>query len=161
MSVPSEQLMQLVNGGQKGPPNPAAAAPGAPQPGSGGPSAPMSAPMSTPQPKQGEKQNAMINVSLAQDLLEQTLPALGSETEEGAVILQVLSTLSKKFGEASRKSKELVPAELMQMMHNLPQMGGMSPEMKALQAGAGGGGAPGGPPGMQGKPPMQPPAQMQ
>ena len=157
MSVPSDQLMQLVNGGMKGPPAPPAAAA---QPGAQPPAPPVSAPMSSPEPKQGEKQNAMINVSLAQDLLEQTLPALGSETDEGAEILKVLGILSKKFGESARKSKELVPAELMQMMHNLPQMGGMSPEMKALQ-GAGGppGGAPAGPPGMQAKPPMQPPMQ--
>jgi hypothetical protein len=150
MSVPSDQLMQLVNGGMKGSPPAPVSAPGleAAQPQG---SAPVSAPMSTPEPKQGEKQNAMINISLAQDLLEQTLPAIGSETEEGAVILDVLSKLSKKFGAAARKSKELVPAELMQMMQNLPQMGGMSPEMKALQAG--------GPPGMQAKPPMQPPMQ--
>ena len=144
--------MQLVNGGQKGPPTPPAAAA---QPGAQPPSPPMSAPMSSPEPKQGEKQNAMINISLAQDLLEQTLPSLGSETEEGAEVLKVLSMLSKKFGAAARKSKELVPAELMQMMHNLPQMGGMSPEMKALQQGAG----PGGPPGMQKPPQMQPPMQ--
>lgn len=156
MSVPSDQLMQLVNGGMKGPPQ-SAPAPAAPATdGAPGGNAPVSAPMSTPEPKQGEKQNAMINVSLAQDLLEQTLPAIGSETEEGAVILDVLSKLSKKFGAAARKSKELVPAELMQMMQNLPQMGGMSPEMKALQ-----GGAAGGPPGMQAKPPMSPPAPMQ
>lgn len=159
MSVPSDQLMQLVNGGMKGPPQAPAAQPG-PNPAAGGPAAaaPVSAPMSTPQPKQGEIQNAMINVSLAQDLLEQTLPAIGSETEEGGVILDVLSKLSKKFGESARKSKELVPAELMQMMHNLPQLGGMSPEMKALQAQAAG---PGGPPGMQKQPPMQPPAMSQ
>lgn len=154
MSVPSEQLMQLVNGGTKGAP-PAAPAPNAPQAAPSG-NAPVSAPMASPQPKQGDKQNAMINVSLAADLLEQTLPALGSETEEGGVILDVLSKLNKKFGDATRKSKELVPAELMQLMHNLPQMGGMSPEMKALQAQG-----PSGPPGMQAKPPMQPPAAMQ
>ena len=145
--------MQLVNGGMKGPPPaPAAAAPGAMPPGGAG--APVSAPMSSPQPKQGEKQNALINVSLAQDLLEQTLPAIGSETEEGAVILDVLSKLSRKFGDAARKSKELVPAELKQLMQNLPQMGGMSPEMKALQGQAGG--MPG-----QSKPPMAPPMPMQ
>ena len=144
-------LMNLVNGGTKGAPLQAAGAPGGqPQAGSPTSNSPVSAPMSTPEPKKGEKQNAMISLSLAQDLLEQTLPALGSETEEGSVILDVLQKLNKKFGESARKAKELVPAELMQMMHNLPQMGGMSPEMKALM----GGGQPGMPPGGAQKPPM-------
>jgi len=143
-----QDLMNVVSGGTNGPkPMPAGATGAPPAPPSPTSNSPVSAPMSTPEPKKGDKQNAMINVSLAQDLLEQTLPALGSETEEGRIILKVLSTLSEKFGESTRKSKDLVPSELMQLMHNLPQMGGMSPEMKALQGGAGGS-----PP----KPPMQP-----
>lgn len=146
MSMPSDQLMQLVNGGMKGPPPVAAGAPGATPQGAPSGNAPVSAPMSTPEPKQGEKQNAMINVSLAMDLLEQTLPALGSETDEGKTILIALTGLSKKFGKSEGRSKELAPAELMQMMHNLPQMGGMSPEMKAMQGGAPGGAPPGMPP---------------
>ena len=43
--------------------------------------------MSTPQPAAGDRQNAMVNVTLAMDLLEQTLPQLGSESEEGAAVL--------------------------------------------------------------------------
>jgi hypothetical protein len=144
-----KDLMNVVNGGTNGPKPMAAGATGSPQASTGPTSnSPVSAPMSTPEPKKGDKQNAMINVSLAQDLLEQTLPAIGSETEEGRVILKVLSTLSEKFGESTRKSKDLVPSELMQLMHNLPQMGGMSPEMKALQGGGGGASPP--------KPPMTP-----
>lgn len=158
MSVPSDQLMQLVAGG--------AGTKGAPvtPPAPGTPSAgPVSAPMSTPEPKAGEKQNALINVSLAMDLLEQTLPPLGSETEEGQTVLGVLKTLSSKFGATRSKSKELVPAELMQLMQNLPQAGGASPEQKAMQGGGAAmphpqmpGAAPAGAPGMPGgMPPMQ------
>ena len=88
--------------------------------------------MSTPQPGAGEKQSAMVNVSIAMDLLEQTLPALGSESEEGQAVLNVLGALSKKFGHTKAKSQELVPAELMQLMSSLPQAGGMSPEAKAM-----------------------------
>jgi hypothetical protein len=88
--------------------------------------------MSTPQPAQGEKQSAMVNVSLAMDLLEQTLHALGSESEEGQTILTCLSGLSKKFGHTRAKSQELVPAELMQLFQSLPQAGGMSPSAKAM-----------------------------
>lgn len=133
MSVPSDQLMQLVAGGQG-----KTDAPPMPAPGGGAQigqpsSAPVSAPMSTPEPKEGDKKNAMINVSLAMDLLEQTLPALGSESEEGQSVVNVLRTLGTKFGHTRSKSQELVPAELMQLMQNLPQAGGMSPEMKAMQ----------------------------
>jgi len=136
--------MQLVAGGAgtKGAP-PAPQAPDAQNAG------PVSAPMSAPQPKQGEKQNALINVSLAMDLLEQTLPPLGSETEEGQTILSCLKTLSSKFGHTRSKSQELVPAELMQLMQNLPQAGGASPEQKAMQMPhPPAGGAPGMPAGM-------------
>lgn len=134
------ELMNLVAGGagKTALPSPAmpGAAPGA-APAAPPGSTPVSAPMSTPQPKAGDKQNALINVSLAMDLLEQSLPALGSESQEGQVILDVLRKMSGKFGEARNKSKELVPAELMQLMQNLPQASGASPEQKALQPNAG------------------------
>ena len=126
--------MKLIagGGGKAGPGmnTPAAmpGAPGAPPPGA----LPGGSPMSTPQPAQGDKQSAMVNVSIAMDLLEQTLPALGSESEEGAEILKVLSTLSKRFGHTRSKAQDLVPAELMQLMQSLPQAGGMSPEAKAM-----------------------------
>jgi hypothetical protein len=85
------------------------------------------------------------------DLLEQVLPSLGSESEEGQTVLDVLGKLSKKFGHTRAKSQELVPAELMQLMQSMPQMGGMSPEAKAMgqqpMQMPGGGGAPGMPPG--------------
>ena len=96
------------------------------------PSAAGGAPMSTPQPPQGEKQSAMVNVSLAMDLLEQTLPALGSESEEGRTVLTCLAGLSKKFGHTRAKSQGLQPAELQQLMASLPGAGGMSPEAKAM-----------------------------
>lgn len=133
MSVPPE-VMKLMQGGGgasplggagKGGPVPQAPAGSAPQ-------APGAAPMTTPQPAHGERENAMVNVNLAMDLLEQTLPALGSESEEGAAVLQCLSGLSKKFGHSRAKTQELMPAELMQLMSALPQMGGASPEAKAM-----------------------------
>jgi hypothetical protein len=139
------ELMNLVAGGagkSAAPPAPGAPAgipgmPGAAGAGAPGGAMPVSAPMSTPQPKAGDKQNALINVSLAMDLLEQSLPALGSESEEGQTILDVLRKMSGKFGAARNKSQDLVPAELMQLMQNLPQAGGASPMQKALQQPAG------------------------
>ena len=146
-AVPPE-LMKLMagGGGQKGPPMPAAQ----PQGGEGGPTG---APMSTPQPNHGERQTAYVNISLAGDLLEQAMPSIGSETEEGRALLDVLHKLSKTFGHTKSKSQELVPAELMQLMSALPQGGGATPVQKAM-------GQPGG---MPGQPPHQgmPPQQMQ
>ena len=90
MGMPQDQLMSLIQSQRDSatpgglPPTPEAAGPGD----AGAP--PMSAPMSTPEPKMGNREAAMINVSMALDLLEQSLPALGSETPEGKSILQVL-----------------------------------------------------------------------
>jgi hypothetical protein len=97
--------------------------------------------MSSPQENAGEKQGAMLQVQQAMDLLEQSLPAFGSESEEGKTILGALSAIGKKFGGADRaRSKELMPAELMNLLSSLPQgPGGMKPP-------APGGGAPGGAP---------------
>jgi hypothetical protein len=105
--------------------------------------------MTTPQPANGEKQSAMVNLSIAMDLMEQSLPALGSESEEGRAVLSVLSTLSRKFGGARNKSKDLIPAELQQLMQGLKP----SPVAQAMQGAAGAGMTPQMPGGM---PPMMP-----
>lgn len=152
MSVPSDKLMEMIRG-QRGAPSPAAG----PMPGSelgmdsgsmsdaGTP--PMSAPMSTPEPKMGNKEGAMINLSMAMDLIEQALPAFGSESPEGMKALQVLRSLSSMLGGKKEKTKELQNAEIMQMLQNLPQAGGATPEGKAMaEAPAIPGMAPGGAP---------------
>jgi hypothetical protein len=103
--------------------------------------------MSTPQPNSGEKEAAKIKVQQAMDLLEQSLPDFGAESEEGGAVLQVLSTLGKKFGGQDRaRSKELMPAELMNLMSSLPRgPGGMKPPGPGGAGGPPGGGMP--PPG--------------
>ena len=143
--IPPE-LMKMLGGAGGGAPS--GGAPGAP----GGGMPPVSAPMSTPQPNEGEKQAAKVKVQQAMDLLEQTLPEFGSESEEGAAVLQCLSSLGKKFGGSDRaRSKELMPAEIMNMIASLPRgPGGVHPP----QPGAGG--APGGMPPGGGMPPMPP-----
>jgi hypothetical protein len=97
---------------------------------------PVTAPMSTPQPQEGTQQSAMININMAMDLLESSLAAYGSETEEGQALLNSLSTLSRKFGASKKKTEGLIPAEIMSLMQTLPQAGGGSPQAKAM-AGAG------------------------
>jgi hypothetical protein len=83
MSVPPDKLMELMRGSQ--------AAAGTPTPNEMPEEMdadvpeppPMASPMSTPEPKMGNKEAALINISMAIDLLEQSLPAFGSVSEEG------------------------------------------------------------------------------
>lgn len=95
-------------------------------------SPPMGSPMSTPEPKMGSKAAANINIQMAMDLLEQSLPALGSESEEGQQIMKSLSSLHKVFGKRESKNRELMPAEILQMIQTLPQGGGSSPEQRVM-----------------------------
>ena len=93
---------------------------------------PSAAPMSTPEPKMGNREAAMINLSMAQDLLEQSLPAVGSDSEEGKSILNAIGTLNRILGPKKQKAQELQPAEILQMLQTLPQAGGATPEGKAM-----------------------------
>jgi len=127
-------LMKLIAGGGGQGQKPAAPAP-APM-GTEQNSPPVGAPMATPQPMEGAKQSAMINISMAMDLLEQSLGPLGSESEEGQAVLSAISGLSRKFGASKKKAEGLVPAEIMQLMQQLPQAGGGSQVAKSM-AGAG------------------------
>ncbi len=141
-NVPPE-LMQLMQGSQ--------------QPGNQPNAAPVSSPMSTPQKNLGEQRAAMSQIQMAMDLLEQTLPAFGSESEEGGAVLDALRNLSKKFGSSREKGRALVPSEIMNLVASLPKgatAGGtpqMPPQIQQLMAQMQAGGA-GGAPGM--KPPM-------
>ena len=89
MSVPSDKLMAMIKGQQ-----PAGMAGEEPVAPSSAPSEsgvpPMAAPMSTPEPKMGTREAALINLSMAMDLIEQALPAFGSESPEGVKALGVL-----------------------------------------------------------------------
>ena len=92
----------------------------------------MGAPMLTPEDKRGDQASAKVNVQMAMDLMQQALPVFGSDSEEGKKILQVLGSLARVFGETEAKTKELIPAEIIQMIQSLPQAGGASPEVKAI-----------------------------
>lgn len=78
--------------------------------------------MSTPQEKKGLKAAAATNVHIAVNMLEEALPAFGSESPEGQKILKALNTLGSMVGK--RDTSDLVPAEVLQMVRQLPQMGG-------------------------------------
>ena len=130
MSVPPDKLMELMSKGQ------AAAGTPTPEPQTGAMSdaetPPMASPMSTPEPKMGSKEAALINISMAMDLLEQSLPAFGSESAEGQKALNAIRQLSGLIGPRKGKTNELQQSEILQMLQTLPQAGGATPEGKAM-----------------------------
>src|ERR1700686_622637 len=109
-------------------PNPAEAGGAEGVPGGGGASpamsAPGTAPMSTPQEPKGLQQASKVHVMMSMDLLAQAIPALGPSSEEGQAVMKALQTLSKAFGAVQDKSREMVPAEILQLLSALPQAGG-------------------------------------
>lgn len=142
--------MQALMAAKAGAPAPGATpgAPTTPQPPGTSPTgmapqggAPMAAPMATPTPPAGRQETARAHVNIAMTMLEQALPAFGTQTPEGAAILKVLSSLAKDFGQ--KDSSDLVPAQIMEMVRGMPQMGGGSPVqqqlIKQMQAGQQGG----------------------
>ena len=134
-----QDIMQLM---AQGGPAPTGGEPMAPPPASETPP-PMPSPMATPEPKAGEREAAMINVSMALDLLERSLPQIGSSTPEGRKLMSALNSLTSIIGAKKQKTDELQAAEIMQLLQNLPQAAGALP----------GGSAPGGAPPLPAAPP--------
>ena len=131
MSVPADKLMELMRGPRSaGAAAPMPQAPAAPMTDAETP--PIAAPMSTPEPKMGSREAALINIGMAMDLIEQSLPALGSESEEGKKALDAIRNLTGVMGPRKAKTNELQQAEILQMLQSLPQAGGASPEAKAI-----------------------------
>ena len=133
MGVPSDQLMQMIKSQRDG--ATPAGIPPAPEgvTGMSDTSAPpMASPMSTPEPKMGNREAGLINISMAMDLLEQVLPAFGSESAEGQKVLGAIRTLTGLIGAKKAKTNELQPTEIMQMLQTLPQAGGATAEGKAM-----------------------------
>jgi len=95
---------------------------------------PMPSPMATPEPKMGQRENALVNLSMAMDLIEQSLPALGSESPEGQKAVSALTALTAVLGPKKQKAQDLQQAEILQLLQNLPQAGGASPAVKQLAA---------------------------
>jgi hypothetical protein len=160
MSVPTDKLMELMKGSRSA----SAPMPNAEQPPSAGISGeetpPMASPMSTPEPKMGTKEAALINISMAMDLLEQSLPAFGSESVEGQKALNAIRQLSGLIGPRKGKTNELQQSEILQMLQTLPQAGGATPEGRAMAQAPMPGMPPSGggmPPPPGGMPPSPPP----
>jgi hypothetical protein len=89
--------------------------------------------MSTPEPKMGNREAALINIGMAMDLIEQSLPAIGSESDEGRKLLAAIRSMTDVIGAKRNKTGELQQSEILQMLQTLPQAGGATPEVKAMQ----------------------------
>jgi hypothetical protein len=87
--------------------------------------------MSKPQDKRGLKAAAQTNIHIAVNMLEEALPAFGSESPEGGKILAALKTLGNLVGK--RDTSDLVPAEILQMVKRMPQMGGGTQVQQQIQ----------------------------
>ena len=97
--------------------------------------APQGAPSLTPQAPEGEQMSAMIQISMAMDMIGKAMPAFDEKSKEGEAMIDALAKLGRAFGEKEDKARELVPAELRMLMQTLGQR---SPEQTAMA----GGGAP-------------------
>lgn len=117
MSVPPDMLARMKSAQ-------------APQLPGGGKPGPAAAPMAAPQKKEGKEEKAHLSVHIAMNMLEQALPGFGAESKEGGVILKVLSTLAKAFGE--NDTSDLVPAEMAEIVSSMPSVGGGNPQQQAL-----------------------------
>jgi len=134
MSVPADKLMELMRGQRSA---------GAAMPKieveveekeemSDEETPPMGSPMSTPEPKMGNKEGALVNIGIVIDMLEQSIPAFGAASEEGKVVMDVISKLNKMLGGRKSSVNELQQAEIMQLLQTLPQAGGATPEGRAM-----------------------------
>ena len=109
MSVPQDKLMDLMKKGQKtDTPSETPAAPGTSAP----ETPPMAAPMSTPEKQMGTREAAMINISIALDLLDQSLPAVGAESDEGKAIMEASRKLGGLLGGKRNETGELQQSEI-------------------------------------------------
>lgn len=95
---------------------------------------PMAAPMSTPEPKMGTKESAMLNLSMAMDLLNQSLPGIGANSKEGKQVLDAIRVITGILGPDKERTDELQPSEILNMLQTLPQAGGATPESKAMSS---------------------------
>lgn len=122
-------IMALMQGAGAGGATPGGIAVGEAPP--GGPP-PMPSPMSTPEPQAGVREAALVNISMALDLIEQALPALGSESMEGKKALSALANLTSVLGPKKQRAGELQNAEILQLLQNLPQAGGGTPGSRSI-----------------------------
>lgn len=134
MAVSDTDVMAQLSGGASPPAG--GASPAAPS-AAPTPNSPAGAPMAAPEAKMGNREGALVNLGMAIDIIEQALPALGSESPEGKSALAAISALGKILGPRKAAANELQPAQIQQLIGALPQGAGAPPEMKAMGGGGG------------------------
>ena len=128
MAIGSKDMMDMIKAGQ----GDMAEAPTPPPSMQEETTAPMASPMSTPEPQKGEQEQAKLNIMMALDMLQQALGVFGMESEEGKMLERVVMDITKQFGEREAKTRELMPAEIMNLIQTLPQAGGASAGQRAI-----------------------------
>lgn len=123
VAIPPERLQSLLKPEDE-------AATGAATPSETAPG-PMASPMSTPEPKMGSKEGALVNLSMALDLIQQAIPALGHDSDDGKKALVAAKALNGLLGPSKPRTSELQPAEILQLLGSLPQAGNVTPEVAA------------------------------
>jgi len=64
---------------------------------------------------------------MALDMLQSAIGAFPPDTEEGKTIEKVVADITRRFGERESDTRQLIPAEILQMIQTLPQAGGATP----------------------------------
>jgi hypothetical protein len=130
MAVSNKEMMDMLKAEQSGAEMP----PVAPPSEQGMETPPMSSPMTTPEPQAGNMEEARLNVMMALDMLQNALQTFGLQSEEGSTLSDAVEKLVSKFGERESQTRELMPAEIMNLVSTLPQAGGATPEARAVAA---------------------------
>ena len=128
MAVSNKQMMDMLKKDQgmvEDMPTPPPSEQGADTP-------PMPSPMSTPEPQAGNMEQARLNVMMALDMLQAALQTFGMQSEEGMALQDVVGKITSKFGERESDTRQLMPAEIMNLIQTLPQAGGATPEARAV-----------------------------
>jgi hypothetical protein len=129
MAVSNKQMMDMLKADQGMPAQEQMTPPPSEQ---GADTAPMPSPMTTPEPQVGNMEQARLNVMMALDMLQNALMTFGMESEEGMALQDVVSKITAKFGERESDTRQLMPAEIMNLIQTLPQAGGATPEARAV-----------------------------
>ena len=128
MAVSNREMMDMLKAEQSGAEMP----PVTPPSEQGAETPPMSSPMTTPEPQAGNMEEARLNVMMALDMLQNALQVFGMESEEGEALSEAVEELVSKFGERESETRQLMPAEIMNLVSTLPQAGGATPEARAV-----------------------------
>jgi len=80
--------------------------------------APMAGPMVTPEPKTGEREMAIANLSIAMQLIQNSLAELGSDTQEAKDAVRAVKILEQITG-TNKEAGDLQRAEILRLMETL------------------------------------------